>query len=88
MVSEEEKKEQEEQSRKYDEHIKNVIKKLENAEDAIDEMIEFCSNGEPELFGSKAIKFFFQNLKDLNANGLYFLWEMQSEIKFRRDKSN
>lgn len=88
MVSEEEKKEQEEQSRKYDEHLKNVIEKLEEAESAIEDMVEFCSGGEPEFYGSKAMKFFFENLKDLNANGMYFLYEMQDEIEFRKNKND
>lgn len=77
MVSEKEKKEQEKQSRKYDKHLQNVIDKLEKAEDAIDEMLDFCSYGEPELFGSKAMRLFFENLRDLNLSGMYFLWERQ-----------
>ena len=70
MVSEKKKKEQEEQSRKYDEHLQNVIDVLEEAEITIDNMLDFCSYGEPELYGSKAMKFFFQNLRDLNSNGM------------------
>jgi len=71
----------------YDKHLENVIEALDKAEDAIEDMIEFCSFGEPELFGSKAMKFFFENLKDLSANGKYFLYEKQSEIKYRKEKN-
>jgi hypothetical protein len=88
MVSEKEKKEWEERSCEYDEHLEAVIEKLEKAEDAIDEMLEFCSEGEPEFYGSKAMKAFFWNLGSLCHNGRSFLWEMQEEIKFRKDKSN
>lgn len=88
MVSEKEKKEQEERSRKYDEYLKNVIEKLEEAENAIEDMVEFCSGGEPEFYGSKAMKFFFENLRDLNANGMYFLYEIQEETEFRKTKNN
>jgi uncharacterized protein YbgA (DUF1722 family) len=88
MISEKKKKEQEEQMRKYDEHLKNVLEKLAEAEDAIEDMVEFCSYGEPELYGSKAMKFFFENLRDLNSNGMHFLWEMQDEIAFHRSKKD
>ena len=88
MVSEKKKKEQEEQSRKYDEHLQNVIDVLEEAEITIDNMLDFCSYGEPELYGSKAMKFFFQNLRDLNSNGMHFLFEIKDEIKLRKDKND
>lgn len=88
MVSEEKKREQEARSCKYDEHLQNVINKLGEAEDAIDEMIDFCSGGEPEFYGSKAMRWFFQNLSDLNENGQAFLWEIQAEIEFRKVKND
>lgn len=71
----------------YDKYLKNAIEALDKAEVAIDEMLDFCSCGEPELFGSKAMKLFFENLKDLNANGMYFLYEKQAETKHHEEKS-
>jgi len=70
----------------YDKHLENTIEALDKAEDAIEDMIEFCSYGEPEFHGSKAMKFFFENLRDLNANGKSFLYEMQEEIEFRKER--
>jgi hypothetical protein len=51
-------------------------------------MIDFCSGGEPEFYGSKAMRWFFQNLSDLNENGQAFLWEIQAEIEFRKVKND
>jgi len=70
----------------YNKHVENVIEALDKAEDAIEDMIEFCSYGEPELFGSKAMKFFFQNLRDLSANGKSFLYERQDRFKYSKEK--
>lgn len=86
MVSEEQKKEDKERKKKYNYHLRNVIRKLDKTEDAIDEMIEFCSHGEPEFHGSKAMKFFFSNLSSLNRNGKHFLYEIQDEIEFRKNR--
>ena len=71
----------------YNKHVENVIEALDKAEDAIEDMIEFCSFGEPELFGSKAMKFFFQNLRDLSANGKTFLYERQDEIESHKERN-
>ena len=88
MVNEKEKKEWEERSWKYDNHLGNVIEELEKADEAIDKMLEFCSEGEPEFYGSKAMKAFFANLGSLCNNGTIFLWEMREEIEFRKSKND
>lgn len=85
MVSEK-KKEPEEQTLRYEEYLQNTINKLDEVVDTIDAMVKFCSFGEPEFYGSKAMKFFFQNLSDLNRNGRSFLYEMQDEIEYNQRK--
>ena len=70
-------------TKEYDAYLENTVNMLGLAEDAIDEMIEFCSYGEPEFYGSKAMKAFFYNLSCLCHNGKSFLYEMQEEIESR-----
>jgi hypothetical protein len=54
----------EEMGMKYDEAIENAITNLILASCAVQDMIEACSYGEPELFHSKDIKWHYQNLVD------------------------
>lgn len=61
--------------------IKATLKALDTAETKIETMVKELCHGEPELFGSKAMRYFFENLQSLIENGQYFLFEEQEKGK-------